>query len=575
MTTKSSGVDARECPKSRVLALINNRVEKFADRTAFRMKDGTETRSLTFGELSGQAVKAASYFMEAGVKRGDRIAILGESCPEWAIAFFGAVRAGATIVPLDVKLTETELTSILSNCLPSLLVCSEKHIGVAQKLQQKIDSVREIVLFDRDKATESNSSHKILSELEPKTQSQGLERSEDEVALIVYTSGTTGSPKGVMTTFGNIIFQINSFEEIIDLTENDKFLSILPLNHLFELTGGFLGILNMGATVCFCHSLFPQEIIKTMREEKITGMVGVPLFFKSLKGGLEREIKKKGAEELQRFQLGLEKAAALPLAERRKLFAPILDALGGELRVLVSGGAPMEEEVANFFERLGIPMLQGYGLTETSPVISGNALRANKVGSVGKPLPGLEVKIDKKQETDHEGEILTRGPHVMRGYYTREDLTKEVIDNEGWFHTGDLGRLDEDGFLFITGRIKNMIVLGGGKKIFPEEVEACLSQCTLAKEICVIGHKSKEGFKEGTEEVVAVVVPSDALVAEHKDDAKALQKALEKELDELAEHLAPYKRPQRVIVKMDEFEKTATRKIKRNVVQSWLNENRS
>lgn len=571
MTTTGANVETSECPQTRVLALINNCVDQFSSRTAFRIKEGSEVTALSFGDLSKRAVKLGSYLIESGVKHGDRIAILGESCPEWGVAFFGAVRSGATIVPLDVKLTETELTSILSNCLPTVVICSVKHIPVVQNLQKKVASIKNVYLFAE---TKEETTFKCIDSLEPAKLTAGVERRPDEVALIVYTSGTTGSPKGVMTTFGNIIFQINSFVDIIELTENDKFLSILPLNHLFELTGGFLGILNKGATVCFCHSLFPQEIIRMMHDEKISGMVGVPLFFKSLKGGIEREVKKKGPDELARFHGALEKAEALPVAERRKLFAPVLEALGGELRVLISGGAPLEDEIAQFFNRLGIHMLQGYGLTETSPVISGNAIKANKVGSVGKPLPGLEVRIDKKTASDTEGEILTRGPHLMQGYYTREDLTKEVIDSEGWFHTGDLGHLDQDGFLYITGRIKNMIVLGGGKKIFPEEVEACLSQCPLVKELCVLGHKSSKegGFKEGTEEVVAVVVPADAVIAEHKDDPQALRKTIEKELDQLAEHLASYKRPSRIVIKMDEFEKTATRKVKRNTVQAWLSE---
>ena len=569
MTSIGADVEPAECKQGRVLALMNSRVEKFATRAAFRIKEAGQSRSLTYGELSQQAIKLSSCLLAEGINPGDRIAILGESSPEWAIAFFGSIRAGATIVPLDVKLTETELTSILTNCRPAVLFSSAKHVEAAQSLQSKVNSIKQVYLLDAGK---SEQTLKTIADLHAESLSAGVDRSADEVALIVYTSGTTGSPKGVMTTFGNLIFQINSCEDMVALNENDRFLSILPLNHLLELTGGFLGMLNTGATVNFCHSLFPQEIIRTMHDEKITGMIGVPLFFKSLKGGIEREIKKKGPEELERFRAGLEKAALLPMAQRRQLFAPVLEALGSEVRVFICGGAPLESEIALFFENLGIHMLQGYGLTETSPVISGNALRANKIGSVGQGLPGLDIRIDKKSPTDAEGEILTRGPHVMKGYYTRDDLTREVIDQDGWFHTGDLGHLDEEGFLFITGRIKNMIVLGGGKKIFPEEVEACLSQCPLIKELCVIGHKSAEGFKEGTEEVLAVVVPTDALGAEYKDDAPGLKKRLTKELNTLAEQLAPYKRPGRIVVKPDEFEKTATRKVKRNAVQTWLAE---
>lgn len=556
--------------RENVFSLINNRVDRFGPRTALRLKESEGWKSLTFKDLSERSRALASYLLESGIAHGDKIAILSESRPEWAVAFFAGIRAGATIVPLDIKLTETELVSILSDCRPKALFYDAKHAEIAAKLPLRVDSIAKTYLVDDGKGSPERPS---IDQLKPERLVESKDREQDEVALIVYTSGTTGSPKGVMTTFGNLIFQINSFEDMVNLTENDRFLSILPLNHLLELTGGFLGILNMGGCITFCHSLFPQEVIKLLKEERITGMIGVPLFFKALKAGIEREIRKRGEGELERFQAGLKKAEALPIEERRKLFAAVLGELGGELRVLICGGAPLEPEIAVFFEQLGIPMLQGYGLTETSPVTTGNSLRANRIGSVGKALPGLEVFIDKKNPTDSEGEILTRGPHIMKGYHHRDDLTSEVIDKEGWFHTGDIGHLDEEGFLFITGRIKNMIVLGGGKKIFPEEVEAALSQTPLAKEICVLGRKSTGGSKEGTEEVWAVVVPADPVVKECGNDIAKIQQTLKKELDALAEHLASYKRPNKIAVSLEEFPKTATRKVKRQAVLEWLNSN--
>jgi long-chain acyl-CoA synthetase len=220
--------------------------------------------------------------------------------------------------------------------------------------------------------------------------------------------------------------------------------------------------------------------------------------------------------------------------------------------------------------RLGIPLLQGYGLTETSPVITGNSLKDNRIGSVGQALPGVEMRIDARDE-ETEGEVLSRGPHIMKGYYKRDDLTKEVIDEQGWFHTGDIGRIDEDGFLYITGRIKNLIVLGGGKKVFPEEVEATLANTPLFKEIVVCPKKSSDGFKEGTEEVCAVVVPADALAAEHKGQAEAIRQAVKKEIERLGQDLAPYKRPSRIYIYDGEMPKTATRKVKRPLVVEWLN----
>ena len=549
-----------------VLSLLQDRVKSFGAHEAFRMKEGGQMHSLTYAQLGERAVKLSSFLVENGFKTLDRAALLSESRPEWGIAFFGAINAGATVVPLDVKLTETELSSILSDCQPRVLFSDSKHLEIALKLPSVVPSIEHVFLVEDGKG---NDRAKSIDQLEPKQTHPGVERNYNDVAVLVYTSGTTGSPKGVMTKFGNFIFEVGSFESVW-LAKEDRFLSILPLNHLYELTGRFLGILNVGGTVCFCHSLFPDEIIRTMKEEKITGMIAVPLFFKSLRAGIERTIKRKGEEAFAQFRAGLEKAASLPLEKRREMFAPVLAELGGSLRVLICGGAPLDVEVGEFFQALGIPLLQGYGLTETSPVIAGNRLNGNKIGSVGRALDGVELRIDKKNSTDTEGEILTRGPHIMAGYYRRDDLTSETIDSEGWLHTGDIGHLDEDGYLFITGRIKNMIVLGGGKKIFPEEVEAAFSPATLVKEVCVLGKKSKDGIKEGTEEVCVVAVPSDALVHQHKDDKPAIKQAIKKELDGLAENLATYKRPSHLYVKDDELPKTVTRKVKRPAVLAWL-----
>jgi long-chain acyl-CoA synthetase len=533
-----------------VLDFMHAKTDKHADRVAMCIKDGTTWRELKYGDLTARASKLASYLIESGVKHGDRIALLSESKPEWGVGFFGVVRSGAIVVPLDIKLTETELVNILSDCAPNTVLVDAKHQALIDAVKMKVSSIQNVYCLD----AEGDADHPSIDSLEPKKVCEGRDRMLDEVALIVYTSGTTGNPKGVQTTFGNIIFQVNCFNEIAGMCETDKFLSILPLNHLLELTGGFLGVLTNGGTVCFSHSLFPQEIIKSMRELQITGMVSVPLFFKSLKGAIERDLKKKGVPPE-----GI-KAAAPAIKEQ----------FGGHLRVFICGGAPLDVEVAEFFQMLGVPVLQGYGLTETSPVISGNALSANCVGSVGQALPGVEVKIDTKAEGDTEGEILTRGPHVMKGYYKRDDLTSEVIDKDGWFHTGDIGRIDDNGFLFITGRIKNLIVLGGGKKVFPEEVETAFSNSTLIKECCVCSRKSSDGFKEGTEEVCVVVVPADSILAEHKNDAEAVKQAVKKELDELGQHLAPYKRPTRIFIHDGDLPKTPTRKIKRPLVSEWV-----
>lgn len=559
---------ADEAFASSVLTLLESKSDRFAARTALCIKQGHKWMSLSYGELSRRARRFAAYLIESGLVQGDRLAILSESRPEWGIAFFAGVRAGAVVVPLDVKLSEAELTTILTDCAPRVLCVSEHYKEVAQTLVSRIPSIQLISVLEEGCGEEGMPS---IDQLSPHDMLPSRERELDEPALIIYTSGTTGSPKGVMTTFGNLIFQVKNFEQLVEMGADDRFLSILPLNHLLELTGGFLGVLHTGGTICYSSSLYPQDIARYMRERQVTAMIGVPLFYKALKNSIEREAKHVSPWKRLSYQGAMRLAPLIPWKTARRIFFfPIHRQFGNRLRAFVSGGAPLEGEVARFFDRMGLPVLQGYGLTETSPVISVNTLRANRLGSVGKPLPGIEVKIDVKETGQVEGEILTRGPHVMKGYYKRPDLTHEVMDQDGWFHTGDLGRMDQDGFLYVTGRIKNLIVLGGGKKVHPEEVEAVLSRSAAVKEVCVVGRISRDGARAGTEEVCAVVVPSDALLRRHTGRMDLIEQAIQEEFEWLNKDLALYKRPSRVFVRSEDLPKTATRKIKRPLVVQWL-----
>ena len=531
-----------------ILGLMQIKSDRFAAPTALCIQEGRRWREVSYGELSRRSRKVSSWLIEQGILARDRIAILSESRPEWSIALFASIRAGAIVVPLDVKLGMTELTSILSDSQPKVVFVSEHYAETARKLKETIPSLQHVVALEE------------LGNLNPAQTHESRERTLDETALIIYTSGTTGSPKGVQTSFGNLVFQIRNFEALVEMGPDDRFLSILPLNHLLEMTGGLLGVLHTGGTVCYAQSLYPHEILRCMRERKVTAMISVPLFYKTLKNSIEKQVRGlRGAGGLF-FRCAWFLAALMPSPEwRRILFYPLHRQFGGRLRALVSGGAPLDVDVAQFFDRLGLPLLQGYGLTETSPVISVNTLRHNRIGSVGLPLPGVEVFIDAK-DGQAEGEILTRGPHIMQGYYRRDDLTREVIDADEWFHTGDLGRLDKQGYLYITGRIKNLIVLGGGKKVHPEEVEACLSRGTTIKEVCVLG----------TDEVCAVVVAADTLVRRHKELPGLVEVEIRKELDRLVKDLATYKRPSRILIYPEDLPKTATRKVKRPLMKTWL-----
>ena len=542
---------------SNFLDLMQDKGDEFAPVKALSIKTKEGYNDLTYIEISRHAKLFANYLIETiGIQRKDRIAILTESRPEFSIAMFASIQTGAITVPLDIKLTVSEHSNILNDCNPVVLCCSSHYLEHAKEIQNNVPSIQHIFVIDKDEETDYPNIFDVKADLE---KDLGRPRTFDETALIVYTSGTTGNPKGVMISFGNVYSQFKDFEKIFELSSKNCLLSILPLNHLLELTDGFFSMLYMGARIVYIKSLSPKELTEAMKENGITNMIVVPLVAKMLKNSIEKQINKQSEKSKQIFNIMYSIAKYLPRKARRQIFKPIINELGGKLECFISGGAPLETSVAEFFDRIGIPVFQGYGLTETSPTVSTNYYNNNKIGTVGKPLPSVKVKIAEN------GELLVTGHNVMQGYYNKPEMTAEVIDEDGWFHTGDIAQIDNDGYITITGRIKNMIVLGGGKKIFPEEVEAVLEQSDKIKELCVMSLKIKSGNKAGTEEVGAIIVPSDDIV--DRDD---VQKIIEEEVKQLSsKYLAPYKMPTLIVIHKDELPKTSTRKVKRNELLKW------
>ncbi len=526
---------------------------------SLKTKDGYE--EISYVDLSRRAKRFANYLIEnIDIQRNDRIAIICESRPEFAVGIFASIQTGAITVPLDVKLTIPEHTHILSDCNPKILLCSSHYLEHAIELKNNVNSIKEIFVLDDEprEHEEISSVSKLDSNIEKNI---AKPRSMDETALIVYTSGTTGNPKGVMISFGNIYSQMKDFEKLFKLTKDNTLLSILPLNHLLELNVGFFGMLFMGAKIVYIKTLNPKELTSAMKEKQITNMIVVPLVAKMLKNSVDKQIKKQPEYAQKIFKIMYNIAKYMPRCIKRLMFKSIVDGFGGKFECFISGGAPLEPDVAEFFKRIGIPVFEGYGLTETSPVISTNDYKHHKIGTVGVPLPSVSVKLSE------QGEILVSGLNVMQGYYNKPQMTAEVIDECGWFHTGDIGEIDKDGFIKITGRIKNMIVLGGGKKIFPEEVEAVLEVSDFIKELCVLSLKIKSGNKAGTEEVGVIIVPSDELA---KKSDEEIQKILEAEVKNLSEkNLAPYKMPTVVVFRREDLPKTSTQKVKRKDLVNW------
>lgn len=545
-----------------VLLFLENRTDALENKIALGMKSNLGWNELTFRGLGVLSRRLANYLIKNGVDKGDKISILSESMPEWGAALFASIVSGAISIPLDIKLTEYELTAILNDCKPKILLVSNAFLETGLKLKRTISSIKEIIILD-----DSGSNHNFASlyNLPDEPNQKWRHRAPGKTVFTIYTSGTTGTPKGVEISFKNVMAQVNAIGKCFDLGINDKFLSILPMNHLFELTVGFLSFLNKGASIYYSQSLKPKDLFNIIQDKQITFMIVVPAFLKLLKSSIETEISQLSPIRRALFHLNYRLAKFIPFyCIRKMLFRFIHRKFGGKFKGCLSGGAPLDVSLGKFFERVGIRIFEGYGLSEASPVVSVNTAKHYRLGSVGRALPNVEAKIDKKT-----GELLVRGDNVMKGYYNRPELTAEVIDTDGWLHTGDIAKIDKDGFIFITGRIKSMIVLSGGKKVFPEDVEAVLEPSPKFAEICVFGAKRSGGSKDGTEDIFVAIVPSQE-VLDSVTDEEELNKVIRAEVKTLSEKLSSYKRPSNIIITKELFPRTATKKVKRNEVKRVL-----
>lgn len=554
--------------KNNILLLLEDKTFDYENRIALGIKTVLGWKEFTYKGVGLLSRKLATYLInDLQLKKGEKLAILSESKPEYGACVFASVMAGLITVPLDIKLTKYELQSILSDCNPSIMLVSQENIEKALELQKEVDSIKHIIIIDEPSY---NLPLPSLYSLPNNYEGKWRHRSSKSTAFIIYTSGTTGAPKGVEITFRNMLAQLTDTELIIpkffDTSKGISVLSILPMNHLFELTIGFSAFLYWGLSVYYTQSLKPKDILSIMREKQINFMIVVPAFLKLLKAGIESEINNSPKAVKIGFKMLYSIAKRIPSYKARKtMFKKIHDKFGGKFEGCISGGAPLDLDVAAFFETIGIKIYQGYGLSETSPVVSVNYDKRGDLASVGRPLNSFEAKIDPKTQ-----EIMLKGPSVMKGYYNQPEMTAEVIESDGWLHTGDMGRIDKDGHIYITGRIKNMIVLSGGKKVFPEEVETVLEKSEHFREVCVIGSSRSGGAKDGTEDIVAVVVPKEELIKKVPDD-KELNKIVREEVKNLSNRLASYKRPMNIIVVKDPLPKTTTIKIKRKEVKELVN----
>ena len=551
--------------KSNVLSLLEDKTNDFANKVALGIKTGYGWKEFTYNGLGVTSRKLASYLInDMGIAKGEKLAILSESKPEYGACVFASIIAGLITVPLDIKLTKYELKSILSDCLPSVMLVSQHYVETALALQKELPCIKQIIVMDEPSYNQTLPS---IYTIPNNYNCKWRHRSKKSTLFIIYTSGTTGAPKGVEISFGNMLSQLEDLKYALDRIlplQDVRILSILPMNHLFEMTVGFCTFLNFGFSVYYTQSLKPKDILGTMRDKKIQFMIVVPAFLKLLKTAIESEIKNAPKSTQLAFNLMFNLAKFIPSRRIKKMmFSKIHKNFGGNFLGCISGGAPLDVNVGEFFERIGIEIYQGYGLSETSPVVSVNTDRIRDLASVGAALKSYKVKTDKDS-----GELLLKGPAVMKGYHNQPELTASVIDDDGWLHTGDIAKVNHKGHIYITGRIKNMIVLSGGKKVFPEEVESVLEKSEYFAEVCVLGVSRSFGAKDGTEDIAAVIVPKENLIEQY--DEETLDTIIKGEVKKLCTHLTPYKRPINIVVSKSPLPKTSTRKVKRKEVKELV-----
>ena len=515
-------------------------------------------RSINYSQLAGNMDWLARGILE--VEKRPVAGIVGRNSISWYTAYLAVHRAGGIVVPIDPALPEADMHTILHYSGANMLFHDPDYTGWFDGLKD----LKQVVMnsgYQEDRTG--------LSTLLRRGRISRLQLPSsydcDKPAVISYTSGTTGMAKGVVHSQNSLLSDLRQTVQFINLDENDIFLSVLPVHHLYEGTCGFLLPLSMGAQIAIAHGL--RYVAEDLAATQATVVLAVPLLWETMYRRIMDSIKSApmGSAKLG-FGMAVSRASEKLGMKglRKKLFGKVHERFGGHLRLLISGGAGIDPMVIEGFEKLGFKILQGYGLTETAPIIAANRVNANRYGSVGPVFAEMECRID-EPDAFGIGEIVVRGPNVMLGYYGNPQATTEVLDDQGWFRTGDFGYLDEDGFLFITGRKKNVIIAKNGKNVYPEELETRLNRFAHIRECIVFGKQSET---KG-EDICALVVPHRDLLIEEaegehrkitrEDEVKAVREAV-KAYNRTAE---THKRISSFLISDDELPKTTTKKIKR------------
>ena len=556
--------------------------------------DGTY-QSTTYDQFADQVKNFALGLRELGIESGDRVAILAENSQKWAVSDLGVLALGAVDVPMFYTSTPAQVEYIVRDSGSKIICVSTKR--QLEKVNAFFDNVPElekVIVFDSPE--ELDGPHQIAFD-QVIDMGQGVENGDqiyqdtsikvepEDLATIIYTSGTTGDPKGAMLTHDNLISNVKAGVSVLHVYPEDVFLSFLPLSHIFERMGGYYLAIYSGSCIGYAQS--PLTVRDNMGEVRPTVMASVPRLYEMMHDRILKQVESSPPIRQKIFHWAVSigrKVSALKQRGRnpgpilgikfalanKLVFSKLKAVTGGRLRFFVSGGAPLPQSIAEFFHAAGILILEGYGLTETSPVISVNTLDAFKFGSVGKPIPGVEVKIAE------DGEILSRGPHIMQGYHNKPEQTAEAIDPEKWFHTGDIGEFDAEGFLQITDRKKNILVLSNGKNVAPQPIENELKRSNYIDQVMLLGDNQKT--------VAALIVPNfDAIKSFAQDQEiedgdlsllladQSVNRLIRDEIRQYSTDFADFEQVKQFKLVDREFsqetdEMTPTLKLKRNVI---------
>lgn len=532
-----------------------------SQKPVFYQKENGEYKAYTYADFYCDVNSLGAALLKRGLS-GKRIIVLGENSYAWCVAYMATVCGVGTVVPVDKEIPAEELANIAKLSSAGAIIYSEKYAqkaALSGKRIQKISFSDVTALCEAEYTDEEYAAYRDVS------------IDIDAMASLIFTSGTTGVSKGVMLSHRNICCNLENIAKLVSIDKDDTALSVLPLHHVYECTAGFLFPVSRGASVAFSEGV--RYIMRNMKEVHPTKMLCVPLLIETMYNKMWTNIRKKGIEDKVKTIIKVTNRLPEPArsAAKRKVFAEIHESLGGRLNLIVSGGAPVDPQVLRGLRDFGFRVIQGYGLTECAPLAAVNPDSAPKDHSAGVALPGGELKIIDAGE-DGIGEICYRGDNVMLGYYKMPDATAEVKRN-GWLHTGDLGYIDGDGYLVITGRKKNIIVTANGKNIFPEELETYLSRSPYVSECVVVGIMNE---KKKDYDIVALVYPNFEHAKEvfglYASDQMLFEKVSE-EVEKVNSTVQTYKRMNMIIMRHEEFPKNSSRKIKRiGLVESVMDE---